>query len=71
MARTVKARTQGYDNIAVGAAVTTRERVISGATAPDFTAWGNSENIAVGEDYGADENLVAVATNLLAHERLG
>lgn len=71
MARTYKARTQAYDNIAVASAVTTQERVISGATGPDTSTWGNTENIAVGTDYSADENLVAVATNLLANERLG
>lgn len=71
MARTSKARTQAYDNIAVGSAITTRERTINGALPPATTTWGNTENIAVGSDYGADENLVAVATNLLANERLG
>jgi hypothetical protein len=77
MSRTSKARTLGYDNIAVGSASGT-ERTLpgdnnpaAGAAPPAFTTWGNTENIAVGTDYSADENLVAVATNLLANERLG
>ena len=71
MARTSKARSQAIDNIAVGSAITTRERTIAGALPPANTTWGNSENIAVGVDYGADENLVVAGTNLLATERLG
>lgn len=71
MARTSKARSEAIDNIAVGSAITTRERTISGALPPATTTWGNTENIAVGTDYSADENLVAVATNLLLTERLG
>lgn len=69
MATTMKARTIRYDNIAVGSA-TGAERTISGAASPEGTTWGNTENIAVGTDYSADENLVAVGTNLLAIERL-
>ena len=71
MARTVKARREAYDNIAVGSAITSREKTIAGALPPDFTTFGNSENIAVGTDYSADENIVVVATNMLAGERLG
>lgn len=73
MGHTVKARTVAMDNIALGGGtsrITSRERTISGALPPDFTTWGNTENIAVGTDYGADENLVAVATNLLLAEKL-
>lgn len=69
MARTVKARTHCYDNISTGNA-TGVERTISGDAPPAFTTWGNTENIAVGTDYSADENLVATATNLIAIERL-
>lgn len=69
MARTVKARTHCYDNVAVASAMGV-ERTINGAAPPDFTTWGNTENIKVGTDYSADENLVAVATNLLGTERL-
>lgn len=69
MAVTFKARTTNYDNIAVGSA-TGAERTISGAANPANTTWGNTENIQTGVDYGADENLVATATNLLAIERL-
>jgi hypothetical protein len=69
MARTNKARSEAIDNIAVGSAISSRERTISGALPPDQTTWGNTENIAVGSDYSADENLVAVGTNLLAAER--
>ncbi len=81
MSRTSKARREAYDNIAVGGGagiITSRERTIpdqtatkAGALPPDFTTYGNTENIAVATDYGADENLVVVATNLLAGERLG
>jgi len=69
MARTSKSRSEAIDNIAVGSAISTRERTISGALPPAQTTWGNTENIAVGVDYGADENLVVSGTNLLAAER--
>lgn len=71
MARTVRARSEAVDNIASGSAVTTRERTINGGLPPDFTTWGNTENIAVATDYSADENIVATATNLLLTERRG
>jgi hypothetical protein len=70
MSTTSKARTLGYDNIAKGSA-TGVERTIAGAAPPASTTFGNIENIAVGSDYGADENIIVVATNLLANERLG
>lgn len=69
MARTVKARSEAIDNIAVGSAITSKERIISGALAPATATWGNTENIAVGTDYSADENLVVSGTNLLLAER--
>lgn len=69
MARVVKGRQEAIDNIAVGSAITTRERVIAGATAPDFTAVGNSENITSGNDYG--EERVVAGSALLETERLG
>lgn len=78
MARTNKARSEAIDNIASGSAITTRERTCpgdnnpaGGALPPAFVTWGNTENIAVGTDYSADENLVARATNLLLTERIG
>lgn len=71
MARTYKARSQAIDNIAVGSAISSQERTINGALPPSTSTWGNTENISVGTDYGADENLVVKATNLLAAERLG
>ncbi len=71
MARTYRARSQAIDNIEVGGANSAQERIIEGSLAPATATWGNTENIAVGVDYGADENLVAVATNLLLTERLG
>ena len=71
MARTSKARSEAIDNIAAGSAVSSRERTISGSLPPEFTTWGNTENIAAGSDYSADENLVAVGVNLIATERLG
>lgn len=70
MARTSKARSEAIDNIAVGSAITTRERTIDGALPPAFTTWGNTENISIGTDYSADENIVVSGTNLLLAERL-
>lgn len=77
MGYTSKARTLAKDNIAVGSEISSRENTIpdqsgakAGAAPPDFTTWGNTENIAVGTDYSADENLVVSGTNLLAAERL-
>lgn len=69
MARTVKSRTTCYDNIAIASA-TGIERTILAAAPPAFTTWGNTEKISIGVAYGADENLVVTATNLLANERL-
>lgn len=74
MARTYRARTQAVDNQGpAGGAdrVTSQERIINGALAPATATWGNTENIAVGTDYSADENLVVAGTNLLLTERLG
>lgn len=71
MARTYRARSQAIDNIAVGSAITSQERTINGSLPPATATWGNTENIAVGTDYSADENLVATATNLLLTERRG
>jgi hypothetical protein len=74
MARTYKARSQAIDNQFGGELtdrVTTQERTISGALPPDTSTWGNTENIAIGVDYSADENIVKVATNLLLTERRG
>ena len=70
MAVTKKARRLAYDNIAQGSA-TGQERTINGSAPPADSTFGNTENIAVGTDYGADENIVATATNMLAGERLG
>jgi len=69
MSRTVKSRREALDNIAVGSAITTRERTIAGALPPDFTGVGNTENIAVAQDYG-NERVVA-GSALMAGERLG
>lgn len=71
MARTYRARSQAIDNIAVGAANSAQERIIRGSLAPATATWGNAENIAVATDYGADENIVVTATNLILTERLG
>ena len=76
MARTFKGRRQGVDNIAKGSAITSQERTIKGSLPPTFATstgvdWGNGENIASGSDYGADENLVVKAANLMLMERLG
>lgn len=69
MAVTLRARKTAYDNISVGNATGT-ERTIAGAAPPSQT-FGNGENIAVAVDYGADENIVVKATDMLAGERLG
>lgn len=70
MARTVRARREALDNIKVGSAISSRERTIAGALPPDFTTYGNTENITVGNDYGA-EKVIVKGTTLLAGERLG
>jgi hypothetical protein len=70
MSRTNRSRREAYDNIAAGSAISSRERTISGALPPDFTTIGNTENIAVGSDYGAEKVIVS-GTTLLAGERLG
>jgi hypothetical protein len=73
MARTYKARTQAVDNQGPGGGadrVTSQERTINGSLPPSTSTWGNSEKIAVGVAYGADENIVVTATNLLLTERL-
>lgn len=63
MSRVSKGRRQAYDNIAVGAAITSRERTIAGALPPDFTTVGNTEKIAVGVNYG-EEQIVAAGAAL-------
>ena len=60
MGRTVKARTEAYDNIAVGSAISSRERTIDGSLAPDFTTYGNSENIQIATDYGQENQQIGV-----------
>lgn len=47
MARNAYLRREAYDNVAVGSAVTTQERIISGATAPakTRTTFVHSENL--------------------------
>lgn len=69
MARVSKGRREAYDNIAVGSAISSRERTISGALPPDQTTVGNIENIAVGSDFG-EERVIAGAL-LPEGERLG
>ena len=69
MARTSRSRREAYDNIAVASAITTRERTIAGALPPAFTTYGNTENIAVGDDYGA-ERVIVKTTALLSGENL-
>jgi hypothetical protein len=69
MARTVKARREAYDDVAVGSAISTRERTVAGAAAPTLS-WANGENIAVGSASGA-EKIIVSGTSLMAGERLG
>ena len=78
MSRTSKARGEAYDFIAVGSEISSRERTVpdlsgskAGALPPAFTTFGNTENIAVGTDYGADENIVASGVNMALRERIG
>ena len=66
MARTVRNRREAYDNIAVGSAITTRERTIAGA-APSTDA--DRDNIAVGSANGAERTVSGSA--LMTGERLG
>lgn len=77
MARTSRGRRQAYDNIAVGSAITTRERTVpdtsavkAGALPPNETTYGNTENISVGNDY-AIERVIVKGTALMTGERLG
>lgn len=70
MSRTSRSRREALDNIAVGSAITSRERTISGALPPATTTFGNTENISVGNDYGA-EKVIVKGTTLLSGERLG
>lgn len=69
MARTVRSRREAYDNIAVGSAITTRERTISGALPPSFN-YGAKDNISVGNSNAA-ERIIVKTTALLTGERLG
>lgn len=69
MSRVSKGRREAYDNIAVGSAISSRERTISGALPPDQTTVGNIENISSGTDYG-EERVVSGAA-LIEGERLG
>lgn len=66
MARTVKDRREAYDNIAVGSAITTRERT---AGAPATLTWANSENAVAGSATGK-ENVIVAGTALITGERL-
>lgn len=69
MARTHRSRREAYDNIAVGSAITTRERTISGALPPSFN-YGGKDNIAVGNTNAA-ERIIVKGTVLMTGERLG
>ena len=69
MSRVAEGRREAYDNIAVGSAISSRERTIAGALPPDFTTIGNGENIAVGSDYGEERPVSGAA--LMEGERLG
>ena len=74
MARTYRARTQAVDNQGPNGGadrVTSQERTINGSLPPATATWGNTENIAVGTDYSADENIVVAAEDLMLTERLG
>ena len=57
MSRVSKQRREAYDNIAVGSAITSRERTIDGSLPPDETTYGNIENISSGNDYGEERHV--------------
>lgn len=69
MSRVSKGRREAYDNIAVGSAISSRERTISGALPPANTTVGNIENISNGNDYG-EERVVSGAA-LIEGENVG
>ncbi len=70
MARTSRGRRKSYDNIAVGSAISSKERTINGALPPSFVdTIGGIENIAVAADYGAERTVSGSA--LMTGERLG
>lgn len=50
MSRQVRNRRDAYDNIAVGSAITARERVIAGSLAP-ARVYGGGTNVAVGSSW--------------------
>jgi hypothetical protein len=66
MARTIRNRREALDNIAVGSAITSRERVIAGASSPTDA---DADNIAVGSANGAER--VVAGSALQTGERLG
>jgi hypothetical protein len=66
MARTVRNRRQAYDNIAVGSAISSRERTISGAASPTDA---DKDNIAVGSANGAERTVSGSA--LMTGENVG
>lgn len=63
MARTALARRQAYDNIAIGSAISTQERVISGATAPakDQTTFAHGERLTGGGTSGLERIILNTA----------
>jgi hypothetical protein len=67
MSRTVRSRREALDNIAVGSAISSRERTIAGALPPTDAT---KDNISVGGAWGS-ENVIVAGTDLLAGERLG
>lgn len=69
MARTYRGRSKCIDNIAVGSAITSVERTIAGALPPANGTIGNTENIAVGVDYGSER--VVAGSALILTERRG
>jgi hypothetical protein len=69
MARVSKGRREAYDNIAVGSAISSRERTISGSLPPADTTVGNIENLTVGNDYGEERHVAGEL--LIEGERLG
>jgi hypothetical protein len=66
MARTVRNRREAYDNIAVGSAISSRERTIDGSLPPTDA---DADNIAVGSANGAERVIAGAA--LATGERLG
>lgn len=80
MSRTAYSRREAYDNIAVGSAISTQERVLpdasgaaAGVTPPakDRTTFAHSENLTGISNTPLAERIIVSGTALLAGEKVG